>query len=132
MKQELKEKLKELFEKGSKNNPQLKIAGEYIIWQLGMMKNEELADTTAEEFTKGVFKLSEVWKSITEYARSKAVNQCAVISDSEIYGKIREALKIDKAVEPSETVGFIPSGMAQTEKIPEPTSLGLDLDALFD
>ena len=123
MKTELREKLKELFEKDSKN----------IIWQLGTMKNEELANTTAEEFIKGVFKLTNVWKEVTAYARKKAVNSCAVLTPEEVYAEIRKALKIDKAVEPSETVGFIPSGMAQSEKIPAPeaSSLNLDLDELF-
>ena len=133
MKTELKEKLGGLFEKDSNRNPQLEIAGNYIIWQLSVMKNEELADTTAEEFTKGVFKLSDIWKSITKYAESKAVNRCAVLTPDEVYTEIRKALKIDKVVEPSETVGFIPSGMVQkpTAPVPEPSSLNLDLDELF-
>ena len=134
MKTELKEKLKELLEKDSKGSPQLEIASKYIIWQLGNMKNEELANTTAEEFIKGIFKLSDIWKKITEYARSKAVHQCAVLSEDEVYSKIREFIKIDKAVEPSETVGFIQSNTAETEEIPvpEPSALNLYLDALFD
>ena len=133
MKTELKEKLGELFKKDSNRNPQLEIASKYIIWQLSVMKNEELADTTAEEFAKGIFKLHEIWKSVTEYARSKAVSQCAVLSEDEVYSKIRELIKIDKAVEPSETVGFIQPGMARAEKIPAPetSSLNLDLDELF-
>lgn len=134
MKTELREKLKELFKKVTKGNPQLEIASKYIIWQLGNMKNEELANTTAEEFIKGIFKLSDIWKNVTEYARSKAVHQCAVISEDEVYSKIRELIKIDKAVEPSETVGFIQSDMAEPEElpVPEPSALNLDLDALFD
>lgn len=125
------EKLTELFGKAKDENQ--KIIGNYIIWQLSTMKNREIAETTAEEFIKGVFKLDDILKTVTSEARKRAHNNCAVMSDSEVFAIVRKAISIDGVVSPEETVGFNPFSeqteiAAPAEKIPA----SVDFDSLWD
>lgn len=125
------EKLTELFGKAKDENQ--KIIGNYIIWQLSTMKNREIAETTAEEFVKGVFKLDDIFKTVISEAKKRASNNCAVMPSTEVFAIVRKAISIDGVVSPQETVGFNPfseqTGIsAPAEKIPA----SVDFDSLWD
>ena len=123
-------KLAELFS-GEKDDT-ARIIGDYIIWQLDRMNNRELAEKTAEEFTKGIFKLDTILEAVRDGARTRAHGGCAVMSDSEVFEIVRRAIRINGAVTPEETVGYNPFSAEPAPAPTEKTSASVDFGALWD
>ena len=92
--------MKEIYEKLKEElNPSddyEEYIAEYIAWQLGTMRDQALAETTAKELRDGVFKLSEIVADLRKECRSR------VCPDKIIYKHTRHYLKIDGAVSDAE------------------------------
>ncbi|MGN0618533.1 MAG: hypothetical protein ACI4J7_05890 [Ruminiclostridium sp.] len=123
-------KLAELFSK--EKDDTAKIIGDYIIWQLDRMNNRELAEKTAEEFTKGIFKLGTILEAVRDEARTRAHGGCAVMSDSEVFEIVRRAIRINGTVTPEETVGYNPFSAEPAPAPTEKTSASVDFGSLWD
>ena len=122
--------LAELF--SEEKDDTARIIGDYIIWQLGRMNDRELAEKTAEEFTKGIFKLSSILEEVREAARSRAHGGCAVMTSIDVFEIVRKAIKINGAITPGETVGYNPFSVEPAPVSTEKTPASVDFNALWD
>ncbi|MGN0656082.1 MAG: hypothetical protein ACI4KR_04755 [Ruminiclostridium sp.] len=127
-------KLAELFS-GEKDDT-AKIIGDYIIWQLDRMNNRELAEKTAEEFTKGIFKLGTILEAVRDEARTRAHGGCAVMTSImtsiDVFEIVRRSIRINGAVTPEETVGYNPFSTEPAPAPTEKTPASVDFGALWD
>ena len=122
--------LAELF--SEEKDDTARIIGDYIIWQLDRMNDRELAEKTAEEFTKGIFKLSSILEEVREAARSRAHGGCAVMTSIDVFEIVRKAIKINGAITPGETVGYNPFSGEPAPAPTEKTPASVDFNALWD
>lgn len=112
---------------------------DYIVWQLAVMENEALAETTANEIIGKVFKLSDAVNAVSDLARKNGGG----VSDQAGYKAVREYLHIDGAVSdaeaalyflrdiPKETVIELINKIKRDDPAVTKPMLDLGLDDLF-
>ena len=122
---------------GKKTVEHYKRLAEYIAWQLANMSNQELAETTAEEITKGIFSLDKIYGAIEAEARKlkpKGSNVACLVSER-VFEIVREELKIKAAVPDNEcrASDFFAWLMKKEDSVPigissEPVSAAVSID----
>ncbi|MDK0717052.1 Cas9 inhibitor AcrIIA9 family protein [Clostridium perfringens] len=75
-------KIKEEIEKS--NDKQTKVIGKYLLTQI------ETNEETIQSINAGEKNLKKCMEEIVKFARTRAVNGCAILSDEEVYKKVRE------------------------------------------
>ena len=130
------EKLKKAL--AGKNEHERAIS-DYIIWQLAAMRNESLAETTANEIINKMFTLSGAVKAVSDLARKNGGG----VSDQAGYKAVREYLHIDGVVTDAEAALYFMRDIPKNQildlinkiKRDDPATtkpmLDLDIDDLF-
>ncbi|WP_075809597.1 Cas9 inhibitor AcrIIA9 family protein [Clostridium perfringens] len=75
-------KIKEEIEKS--NDKQTKVIGKYLLTQI------ETNEETIQAINAGEKNLKKCMEEVVRFARTQAVNGCAILSDEEVYKKVRE------------------------------------------
>lgn len=84
-----KKKIQE--EKGKSKDANIQTIGDYLLKQI------EINIDAAEKINNKEKTLSGAFKVVTAKAKKKAVNGCAVLSDEEVYGIVREYFGFEAA-----------------------------------
>lgn len=92
------EKINSQIDGWCKSNPLAKVLGNYLIGLCETNSEVDAAIVAIEDVNK---RLDYVTKHITQFARGKATNGCAMLEDSVVFGEINKFLGIDHLIKPS-------------------------------
>ncbi|MGN0577663.1 MAG: hypothetical protein ACI4J4_03480 [Ruminiclostridium sp.] len=106
--------------------------GEYILWQLENMRNQNVAETTADEFERGIFTLDNIYDKVKEEVRKTVKRNEVSVPDCEVYAMVRKIIAIDGTVKEDE-LPFDPLNGRTTKAAPvEKIPASVDFDSLWD
>lgn len=142
-----KTELSAFFAKDKKRDGFRKIIEDYILWQLSVLPDPALADTTADEIINGVHDVKKICDTVTAEAQKQKNGSYTAMASWDVFWIVCKELHIDGVMKKEDTLGFVPDGFGKsvvTEVYapaqPEPalhanaesSPFSVDIDSLFD